>query len=143
MDNLDWAGPGSAASSSSLSMDETALAIIEPAVPITADRDVIHVCEVIRTVGEPTRFGTLMLLKHGGRSVGGIGRVLGVPQDSVSHHLQLLRNHGLIQSERRGKHIIYDLGENVRGHCNPIGGIQIRCGPFRVGFMCDAVKWLA
>jgi ArsR family transcriptional regulator len=46
-------------------------------------------------------------------SVGAITEKLGVSQPTVSHHLRLLREAGLVRAERDGKEVFYTLNQEA------------------------------
>jgi len=52
-------------------------------------------------------------------SVNDIVSKLDVAQPTVSHHLKILRNAGLVKSERRGKNILYTIDQErlAKGCC--------------------------
>ena len=52
-------------------------------------------------------------------SVGDIVDALDVAQPTVSHHLKILKNAGLVRSERRGKQVFYTINQErlAQGCC--------------------------
>ena len=52
-------------------------------------------------------------------SVGDIVDALDVAQPTVSHHLKILKNAGLVRSERRGKQVLYTIDQKrlAQGCC--------------------------
>jgi ArsR family transcriptional regulator, cadmium/lead-responsive transcriptional repressor len=62
-----------------------------------------------RVLGDPTRLHILDLLAEGERSVGELVDAVGQPQPRVSTHLACLRHCGFVDTERRGKEIVYRL----------------------------------
>ena len=44
-------------------------------------------------------------------SVNDIAQAFEVSQPTVSHHLKILKNAGLVSTERRGKHVLYTLNQ--------------------------------
>jgi DNA-binding transcriptional ArsR family regulator len=52
-------------------------------------------------------------LRDGDLSAGDIGARFPITGASVSHHLTVLRDAGLIQSERQGRNIMYSLESTV------------------------------
>jgi ArsR family transcriptional regulator len=58
-----------------------------------------------------TRLRVVHLLLHGPLCVCHLQDLLGEPQAKVSRHLAYLRRHGMVQTERDGKWIIYRLPE--------------------------------
>lgn len=58
-------------------------------------------------MAEPRRRQLLIHLAHGERSVGDIVTALGMEQPSVSKHLRVLRDVGLVRVRRTGRHMLY------------------------------------
>lgn len=65
--------------------------------------------EVLKALSHPTRLRIVHLLGEGELCVSRLEELLGVPQPSVSQHLQRLRYAGLIESERKGHLVCYRL----------------------------------
>lgn len=66
--------------------------------------------EAFAAIAQETRLDVLRLLISRGPSGGGPGEIcasLGVPPSTLSFHLAALERAGLVQSTRRGRHIIY------------------------------------
>ena len=59
------------------------------------------------TIAEPNRRAILSLLASSERSVGEIERQLGMPQTSVSKHLRVLREAGLVESRVEAQRRVY------------------------------------
>jgi len=62
-----------------------------------------------RVLGDPTRLQILELLEEQERTVGELVRAVGQPQPRISTHLACLRHCGFVDTERRGKEIVYRL----------------------------------
>src|SRR6266849_1523210 len=62
-----------------------------------------------RVLGDPTRLRILELLQGGERTVSELITAVEQPQPRVSTHLACLRHCGFVETERRGKEIIYRL----------------------------------
>lgn len=62
-----------------------------------------------RVLGDPTRLHILELLQEGERTVGELVTAVGQPQPRVSTHLACLRHCGFVDTERRGKEVVYRL----------------------------------
>jgi DNA-binding transcriptional ArsR family regulator len=61
--------------------------------------------ELLARLGNPTRLRIVRELVRAGKTgmaVGDIQRSLGIPHSTLSHHLSLLRNVGLLRQEREG-----------------------------------------
>ena len=69
--------------------------------------------ETFRALADPTRREILRILRDGAKSAGEIGSHFAMTGATVSHHLSVLRETGLITDEKRGKHIYYELNLSV------------------------------
>ena len=65
--------------------------------------------DIIKAIGDPTRLKIIYLLEHGELCVCEIMTVLDKPQPTVSHHLNLLKNAGLLKWRKEGVWIHYKL----------------------------------
>lgn len=62
-------------------------------------------------LNHPLRMKILYLLNEKSLNVGELTAEMGVPQSSVSRHLRVLRERGLVRAERQGTTIWYALAE--------------------------------
>ena len=62
-------------------------------------------------LNHPQRMKILVLLKEQTLNVGELTVKMGIPQSSVSRHLRVLRERGLVRAEREGTTIWYALAE--------------------------------
>ena len=69
--------------------------------------------ESFKALGDPTRREILRLLRDGAKTAGEIGGHFDMTGATVSHHLSVLRQAGLISDDRRGKYIYYELNMSV------------------------------
>lgn len=69
--------------------------------------------QTFRALADPTRRRILELLRDDDLAAGEIAGHFDMAFASVSHHLQVLRDAGLVQSRRDGQHIIYSLNTTV------------------------------
>jgi ArsR family transcriptional regulator len=67
-----------------------------------------HVCEGI---GDPHRLRLLYLVAEQPRNVTELTEALDIAQPTVSHHLRILRERGLVTTERDGTSIYYALSD--------------------------------
>jgi DNA-binding transcriptional ArsR family regulator len=74
-----------------------------------AGATVLRVANRGRALGEPTRVRILAVLARGEDTVGHIAHTLGAEQSTVSKHLQILFNAGLVERRRLGSAVIYSL----------------------------------
>jgi len=69
--------------------------------------------QTFRALADPTRRHILRLLKDRDLAAGDLAGHFDMAFASVSHHLQVLRDSGLVQSRRDGQFIIYSLNTTV------------------------------
>ena len=63
-----------------------------------------------RALSDPTRLVVTVALREGGElCVCDLAWISGRAQNLVSHHLRVLRSHGLVSSRRDGKMVMYSL----------------------------------
>lgn len=68
---------------------------------------------VFKALADPTRRQILRMLSQGDLSAGEIASAFAMAKPSISHHLNVLKQAGLVQDERRGQQIIYSLDTTV------------------------------
>ena len=76
---------------------------------ILAPTDRAAAARFFRVLGDPTRLHILQLLEGRERTVGELVSELAQPQPRVSTHLACLRHCGFVDTERRGKEVVYRL----------------------------------
>jgi ArsR family transcriptional regulator len=64
-------------------------------------------------LADPTRRNILKLLRSGSLSAGDIAEAFHLTKPTLSHHFKVLREAGLVRSERRGTSIVYTLQANA------------------------------
>lgn len=69
--------------------------------------------DTFKAISDPTRREILSLLKNGALTAGEIGAHFKLTGASMSHHLAILRDSGLISDDKRGKYIYYELNASV------------------------------
>jgi DNA-binding transcriptional ArsR family regulator len=69
--------------------------------------------ELLGALAAPERLQIVRLLADGSCNVTQITEALHIPPLNVSHHLTVLKNARLIQSEKRGRFVIYSLVDGV------------------------------
>jgi DNA-binding transcriptional ArsR family regulator len=67
----------------------------------------------MRALSDPTRREILRALREKDLSAGEIGALFPITGASVSHHLNVLKEAGLVQAEREGRNIVYSLDTTV------------------------------
>jgi len=68
-----------------------------------------HFARVAKALASPVRMELLEALAQGERSVDELARAIEIPMANTSHHLQVLRDGGLVSSRRDGIQMIYRL----------------------------------
>lgn len=68
-----------------------------------------QVATTMQALATPSRLHILSTLQSGPATVSELAEAVGMEQSAVSHQLRLLRNLGLVDSERQGRHISYSL----------------------------------
>lgn len=68
---------------------------------------------VFKALNDPTRREILELLKKGDMTAGEIADSFNISKPSISHHLDLLKQAGLVDSEKNGQFITYTLNMTV------------------------------
>ena len=69
--------------------------------------------DTFKALGDPTRREILRLLRDGAKTAGEIGAHFSMTGATISHHLSVLREAGLITDDKRGKYIYYELNLSV------------------------------
>lgn len=68
----------------------------------------------LRAVADETRLRILRTLLVGEKCVTELAKALRLEQPTVSHHLGLLRQAGLVAARRKGKRVVYAVSPEVR-----------------------------
>ena len=66
-----------------------------------------QLAELLQAMGDPVRLRILTALDTACVPVGAIVAATGLRQSTVSHHLRVLRDRGLVTAERRGAYVFY------------------------------------
>ncbi|MCG0239702.1 MAG: autorepressor SdpR family transcription factor [Firmicutes bacterium] len=66
-----------------------------------------------KALADPTRREILRLLRDGDKTAGEIAEHFQISKPSISHHLSILKQAGLVVDLRRGQHIVYSLNTTV------------------------------
>ncbi|MDF2681506.1 autorepressor SdpR family transcription factor [Brevibacillus choshinensis] len=69
--------------------------------------------EAFKALADPTRRQILKLLRDQNMTAGEIADQFQISKPSISHHLSLLKQAGLVSDERRGQNIVYSLHTTV------------------------------
>ena len=78
-------------------------------------KTLLKTADIFKALGDGSRLKILKLIAAKGNilCVGFIARQLGLSQPAVSQHLKLLKNVGILTSERRGYHVHYSINADV------------------------------
>lgn len=68
---------------------------------------------VFKALADPTRRRILDLLREGDLTAGEIAAHFQITKPSISHHLNLLKQAGLVEDRRQGQNIVYALNATV------------------------------
>lgn len=91
-------------------------------------RPVTNFVRTFRALGDPARQTMLALLESGGElCVADLARHFAMAQPSVSHHLRVPKEVGLVTAEKRGKEVYYAINAAELRRC---------CGVFFANFAC-------
>ena len=76
--------------------------------------EIEELSEVFKALSDPTRLRLVKLLsdQKGALCVNALARELNVTQSAVSQHLRVLRQAGLVKSDRRGSAVHYSLAQD-------------------------------
>ncbi|HEY7473010.1 MAG TPA: autorepressor SdpR family transcription factor [Gemmatimonadota bacterium] len=67
----------------------------------------------IRALADPTRREILRMLRESDLSAGDIASRFDMTAPTVSHHLSVLKEAGLVQTERNGRSVVYSIDTTV------------------------------
>jgi biotin operon repressor len=81
--------------------------------PHVASLDATDPARLFSALADETRIKIVKLLTEGALSVDSLTQALDAPQSTVSHHLRVLKEAGLVQAEKRGRSIFYSLDQAV------------------------------
>jgi len=76
--------------------------------PQKSEIQLLH-AEVCQALADPTRIMLLYLLAEKRTSVGELAAALDISQPTVSRHLKVLRERGMVRTERYGATVMYSL----------------------------------
>ena len=69
--------------------------------------------DAFKALADPTRRKILDLLRVGDLTAGEISEHFDMTKPSISNHLNILKQAGLVWDERKGQHIVYSLHTTV------------------------------
>jgi len=68
---------------------------------------------LFKALNDPTRREILEMLKDRDMNAGEIADAFNISKPSISHHLDLLKQAGVISSRRRGQFLVYSLNTTI------------------------------
>ncbi|MDQ3277414.1 MAG: autorepressor SdpR family transcription factor [Bacteroidota bacterium] len=68
---------------------------------------------LFKALNDATRREILTLLKEGDKTAGEIADHFNISKPSISHHLDLLKQAGLVEAEKQGQFVLYSLNTTV------------------------------
>jgi DNA-binding transcriptional ArsR family regulator len=68
---------------------------------------------LFKALNDATRREILTLLKEGDKTAGEIADHFNISKPSISHHLDLLKQAGLVEAEKQGQFVLYTLNTTV------------------------------
>jgi DNA-binding transcriptional ArsR family regulator len=96
---------------------------------LASDHDAVgQLVQALKTLSDPTRLRVLSLIQSGELNVTALCQRLQLPQPTVSHHLGLLREAGLVRARRSGKQVYYSLNDDTVSRIPDDNGIAISAG---------------
>jgi len=90
------------------------------------EADQAHCATKLKVLADSTRLSIVRALMNGPQHVGRLNEEIDIDQSLLSHHLRVLRESGLVRSERDGKAVLYDLASKVKMRPRK-KGLQLGC----------------
>ena len=69
--------------------------------------------ERLKALADQDRLRIVQVLRDGEKNVGDIAAELGEEISNVSHHLQILKGEGIVETEKQGRFVVYRLHPDV------------------------------
>lgn len=69
--------------------------------------------DTFKALADPNRREIIRLLKENSMTAGEIADKFNISKPSISHHLNILKQAGLVDDERKGQNIVYSLNTSV------------------------------
>ena len=96
---------------------------------MTQDSERLFCSKILKVLSDKTRFAVVRELMNEPLTVSEINKELRLDQSLLSHHLKILRDAKLIESERFGKSVRYSVSKGVHSKKN-----ELNLGCCRLGF---------
>lgn len=93
---------------------------------------------VFRTLAVESRVRIVRLLAERTLCVGALSNILGISAGAVSQHLRILKDAGLVESDRRGYFIHYSLATGAAERCR--AAMRLLFGSKKGGKRCATEK---
>jgi DNA-binding transcriptional ArsR family regulator len=69
--------------------------------------------ERLKALADEDRLRIIQVLRAGEKNVGEIAAELSAEISNVSHHLQILKREGIVETEKQGRYVVYRLHPDV------------------------------
>jgi len=88
-----------------------------------------YCAQMLKLLGDPERLLIIQSLRGGPKNVGDIAASTKQKVANVSHHLKVLREGGLVESEREGRYVNYSLaaGAYVQSDSGSVDHLDMGC----------------
>lgn len=78
---------------------------------LESEDSIYRLSSMFQALSDPTRLNIIYTLSKSPLCVHDIANVLEMSQSSISHHLRVLRDNGLVKFRRKGKMVIYSVDD--------------------------------
>ncbi len=85
-----------------------------------SQKDLDQTAEFLKVIAEPNRLKILCILQQREMCVCEIWQNLNLPQNLVSHHLKVLKDHKLVKSKKERTKVIYALNSQLISKYNSL-----------------------
>jgi DNA-binding transcriptional ArsR family regulator len=96
-----------------ISLRTTRPLFIAGKIPMTPFDDARKAAAMLVGLAEPTRLRIAYQLARGPQHVGKLAELLDIPMVNMSHHLSVMRQAGLIEDTKEGRHVRYSFRAGV------------------------------
>ena len=72
-------------------------------------KNYVETSEILKALSHPARLEIIDRLEENGCNVSKIQKNIGLPQSTISQHLKILKNAGIIKSRREGTKVCYEI----------------------------------
>jgi DNA-binding transcriptional ArsR family regulator len=70
-----------------------------------------EVADVLKGLSDPLRVRVYQVLLAGPQCVTELAKLINIPMVNLSHHLKVMKVAGILQSEKRGRQVLYQIPE--------------------------------